>query len=55
MTFTVEPMINMGKSYKVVTSPIDGWTVTTKDNSVSAQFEHTVVVTSQGAEILTKS
>ncbi len=55
MIFTVEPMINMGKSYKVVTSPIDGWTVTTKDNSVSAQFEHTVLVTAKGAEILTKS
>ena len=55
MIFTVEPMINMGKSYKVVTSPIDGWTVTTKDNSLSAQFEHTILVTAQGAEILTKS
>jgi len=55
MIFTVEPMINMGKSYKVVTSPIDGWRVTTKDNSISAQFEHTILVTAQGAEILTKS
>ncbi len=55
MIFTVEPMINMGKSHKIVTSPIDGWTVTTKDNSLSAQFEHTVLVTARGAEILTKS
>ncbi len=54
MIFTVEPMINMGKSYDVVTSLADGWTVTTADGSVSAQFEHTVLVTSGGAEILTK-
>ncbi|MHB8829716.1 MAG: type I methionyl aminopeptidase [Syntrophales bacterium] len=54
MTFTVEPMINMGKSYEVVTSREDGWTVTTKDGSLSAQFEHTVLVTEQGVEILTK-
>lgn len=54
MTFTVEPMINMGKSYEVETSSVDGWTVTTADGSVSAQFEHTILVTAEGAEILTK-
>ena len=54
MTFTVEPMINMGRSYKVKTSKSDGWTVTTADGSLSAQFEHTVLVTDEGVEILTK-
>jgi len=55
MTFTIEPMINMGKSYAVITSPTDGWTVTTADGSISAQFEHTILVTSKGADILTKT
>lgn len=54
MIFTIEPMINMGKSYEVKVSSEDGWTVTTEDGSLSAQFEHTVLVTSKGAEILTK-
>ncbi len=54
MIFTIEPMINMGKSYAVETSLIDGWTVTSADGSISAQFEHTVLVTSEGSEILTK-
>ena len=54
MIFTIEPMINLGKSYKVKVSSEDGWTVTTEDGSLSAQFEHTVLVTSKGAEILTK-
>lgn len=53
MTFTVEPMINMGKSYGVNTSSTDGWTVTTADGSISAQFEHTILVGSKEAEILT--
>jgi methionyl aminopeptidase len=52
MCFTVEPMINMG-GYEVITSKKDGWTVTTKDNSLSAQFEHTVLVTEKSYEILT--
>lgn len=55
MIFTIEPMINMGKSYGVKVSSEDGWTVTTEDGSLSAQFEHTVLVTSKGAEILTKA
>ena len=53
MTFTIEPMINMGGSPSVVTSQKDRWTVTTKDKSLSAQFEHTVLVTEKGVEILT--
>ena len=55
MIFTIEPMINMGKSYEVKVSSEDGWTVTTEDGSLSAQFEHTVLVTSRGSEILTKT
>ncbi|MBN1982348.1 MAG: methionyl aminopeptidase [Chitinivibrionales bacterium] len=52
MTFTIEPMINLG-SYKVVTDPVDHWTVRTKDGSLSAQFEHTVLVTETGFQVLT--
>lgn len=55
MIFTIEPMINLGKSFDVVTSREDGWTVTTADDSVSAQFEHTILVGPKGAEILTQS
>jgi methionyl aminopeptidase len=52
MTFTVEPMINAGKRH-VRTLP-DGWTVVTKDHSLSAQWEHTILVTPTGHEILTR-
>ena len=52
MTFTIEPMINLG-SYEVATSKVDGWTVTTRDRSLSAQWEHTILVTENGYEILT--
>jgi methionyl aminopeptidase len=51
MTFTIEPMINAGG--KDVRLLPDGWTVVTKDHSLSAQWEHTVLVTSQGFEVLT--
>jgi methionyl aminopeptidase len=51
MCFTIEPMINAGKRY--VKSLADGWTVVTKDHSLSAQWEHTLVVTPDGYEILT--
>jgi methionyl aminopeptidase len=51
MTFTVEPMINAGKRY--VRLLPDGWTVVTKDHSLSAQWEHTVLVTPTGHEVLT--
>ncbi len=51
MTFTIEPMVNAGK--KDVRLLPDGWTVVTKDHSLSAQWEHTVLVTDQGFEVLT--
>lgn len=51
MCFTVEPMVNAGKRF-VKLLP-DGWTVVTKDRSLSAQWEHTVLVTADGHEILT--
>ena len=51
MTFTVEPMLNAGRA-DVKLLP-DGWTVVTKDHSLSAQWEHTVLVTETGYEILT--
>ena len=51
MTFTIEPMVNAGK--KEIRSMKDGWTVKTKDRSLSAQYEHTIVVTENGCEILT--
>ena len=52
MTFTIEPMINLG-GYEVTTDRKDGWTVRTQDGSLSAQFEHTLLVTESGAEVLT--
>lgn len=52
MTFTIEPMINAGKRH--VRQLPDGWTVVTKDRSLSAQWEHTILVTETGHEILTK-
>jgi methionyl aminopeptidase len=55
MTLTVEPMINASGNYRVRTDPNDGWTVRTIDGSLSAQWEHTVLITAGGAEILTKS
>jgi len=51
MIFTIEPMINAGKAATSVLS--DGWTVVTKDRSLSAQFEHTVAVTEDGFDLLT--
>ena len=51
MTFTIEPMVNAG-DYRIRTMK-DGWTVKTKDRSLSAQYEHTIVVTDNGCEILT--
>ncbi|MBL8022083.1 MAG: type I methionyl aminopeptidase [Leptospirales bacterium] len=54
MTFTVEPMVNRG-SWEVYTDPDDTWTVYTKDNSLSAQFEHTVLVTEDSFEVLTRA
>lgn len=54
MFFTVEPMINEGKHHTIL-SKHDGWTVTTRDKSLSAQFEHTLAVTNDGFEIFTGS
>ena len=51
MTFTIEPMVNAGRRH-VKLLP-DGWTVVTKDHSLSAQWEHTVLVTEDGHEVLT--
>ena len=54
MTFTIEPMLNIG-SPKTVVSKQDGWTARTKDGSLSAQWEHTIAVTKDGARVLTHS
>jgi methionyl aminopeptidase len=53
MIFTVEPMINAGKAD--IRQLADGWTIVTKDHSLSAQWEHTVLVTASGYEVLTVS
>jgi methionyl aminopeptidase len=53
MIFTVEPMINAGKAG--IRQLADGWTIVTKDHSLSAQWEHTVLVTEDGFEVLTLS
>ena len=53
MTFTIEPMINAGKAD--IRGLADGWTIVTKDHSLSAQWEHTVLVTPTGHEVLTVS
>jgi methionyl aminopeptidase len=53
MFFTIEPMINIGKSTAKVLD--DGWTAVTRDRSLSAQFEHSIGITEDGCEIFTKS
>ncbi|NBQ90280.1 MAG: type I methionyl aminopeptidase [Betaproteobacteria bacterium] len=53
MTFTIEPMINAGR--REIRELGDGWTIVTKDRSLSAQWEHTVLVTDTGFEVLTLS
>lgn len=53
MIFTIEPMINAGKA--AISELPDGWTIVTKDRSLSAQWEHTLVVTETGVEVLTLS
>jgi methionyl aminopeptidase len=52
MTFTIEPMVNVGDWRCVMLD--DGWTAITSDGSLSAQFEHTVTVTEDGYDILTR-
>jgi methionyl aminopeptidase len=54
MTFTIEPMINGGRA-ETTLSRLDGWTVRTIDGKLSAQWEHTILVTEDGAERLTAS
>ncbi len=54
MTFTIEPMINAGRK-EVKEFGSDGWTIVTKDHSLSAQWEHTVLVTDTGWDVLTQS
>ena len=54
MTFTIEPMLNLGKR-DIKELGKDGWTIITKDRSLSAQWEHTVLVTETGYEVLTLS
>ena len=51
MTFTIEPMVNAGKRHVKLLG--DGWTVVTKDHSPSAKWEHTILVTANGHEVLT--
>lgn len=53
MTFTIEPMINAGKRHTKLNTR-DGWTVTTRDGRLSAQWEHTIAVTANGCEVLTR-
>ena len=52
MTFTIEPMINAGRRHVKILP--DGWTVITRDRRPSAQWEHTILVTRDGCEILTR-
>jgi methionyl aminopeptidase len=53
MTFTIEPMINAGR--RDIRQMPDGWSIVTKDRSLSAQWEHTILVTDDGHEVLTVS
>ncbi|MDX1461060.1 MAG: M24 family metallopeptidase, partial [Xanthomonadales bacterium] len=52
MTFTIEPMVNLGKRHTRLLP--DGWTVVTRDRSLSAQWEHTIAVTDDGFDVLTR-
>ena len=54
MTFTIEPMVNASPNWHVTFDESDDWTVKTADGSLSAQFEHTVLITNTGYEILTQ-
>jgi methionyl aminopeptidase len=54
MIFTIEPMINASKNPQVTLDRRDNWTIRTLDGSLSAQFEHTILITKTGSEILTK-
>lgn len=54
MIFTIEPMINSSTDWHVTLDPKDGWTIRTRDGSLSCQFEHTILITSTGSEVLTQ-
>lgn len=54
MIFTIEPMINASKNPQITLDRGDNWTIRTLDGSLSAQFEHTILITKTGSEILTK-
>jgi methionyl aminopeptidase len=54
MIFTIEPMINASPNWHVTLDQNDGWTVRTADGSLSAQFEHTILITPTGSEVLTE-
>ncbi|HPT65686.1 MAG TPA: type I methionyl aminopeptidase [Candidatus Woesebacteria bacterium] len=53
MIFTIEPMINASSNYRITLDRHDNWTIRTLDGSLSAQFEHTVLITKNGYEVLT--
>ncbi|MDR2031045.1 MAG: M24 family metallopeptidase, partial [Azoarcus sp.] len=53
MIFTIEPMINAGKA--AISELPDGWTIVTRDRSLSAQWEHTILITESGVEVLSLS
>jgi len=53
MIFTIEPMVNAGRA--AIRALADGWTIVTADHSLSAQWEHTILVTDDGFEVLTVS
>ena len=54
MIFTIEPMINASPDWHITVDKKDGWTIRTRDGSLSAQFEHTILITDKGCEILTQ-
>lgn len=54
MIFSIEPMINASSDWHITIDPLDHWTVRTRDGSLSCQFEHTVLITPTGSEVLTK-
>lgn len=54
MIFTIEPMINASSNWRINLDPRDGWTIRTDDGSISCQFEHTILITKNGSEVLTK-
>jgi methionyl aminopeptidase len=54
MVFTIEPMVNASSQSRITIDKSDGWTVRTVDGSLSAQFEHTVLITPTGHEVLTR-